>query len=336
VTLNVGVIGTGVIGQDHIRRLTHVVSGTRVVAVSDVDTGRAQAVADKLSDVVAAHATGQDLIDDPQVDAVVVTSWGPTHEEYVLACIAAGKQVFCEKPLATTREACERILEAEVAAGRRLVSVGFMRRYDTQYREMKDVVARGDIGAPLMMHAAHRNPSVPDHYTSDMIINDTVVHEIDIARWVFDDEIVAVTVLTPRRSAKAREGFNDPLFVLLEMAGGVVVDVEAAVTIAYGYDVRSEIVCESGTVELSESPGPIVKRAGQHAGRVPSDWGERFADAFDIEFQAWADAVGADTATGPSSWDGYAATVACDAGLEALRTERRVPIVMRDRPDLYV
>ena len=335
MTLNIGVIGTGVIGQSHIRRLSHVVSGTRVVAVSDVDTGRAQAVADKLSDIPTVHETGQELIDDPRVDAVVVTSWGPTHEEYVLGGIAAGKQVFCEKPLATTRQACERILDAEVAAGRRLVSVGFMRRYDTQYREMKDVMGRGDIGAPLMMHAAHRNPSVPDHYTSDMIINDTVVHEIDIARWMFDDEIVAVTVLTPRRSAKAREGFNDPLLVLLEMSGGVLVDVEAAVTIAYGYDVRGEIVCESGTVELSESPGPIVKRAGQYTGRVPSDWGERFADAFDIEFQAWADAVGAGTTTGPSSWDGYAATVACDAGLEALRTERRVPIVMRDRPDLY-
>ena len=74
--------------------------------------------------------TGQDLISDPGVDAIIVASWGPTHEEYVLAGIAAGKQVFCEKPLATTREACERILDAEVAAGRRLVMVGFMRRYD--------------------------------------------------------------------------------------------------------------------------------------------------------------------------------------------------------------
>ena len=332
--INVGVIGVGMIGQYHIRRLTHVLSGARVAAVTDVDTGRARTVADDLRDV-RVHTGGHDLIADAGVDAVVVTSWGPTHEEYVLACIAAGKQVFCEKPLATTRQACERILEAEIAAGRRLVSVGFMRRYDTQYRAMKSAVHGGEIGAPLLMHAAHRNPSVPPHFTSDMIINDTVVHEIDIARWVFDDEIVAVTVLTPRRSAKAREGFNDPLLVLLEMAGGVLVDVEAAVTIAYGYDVRGEIVCESGTVELSESPGPIVKRAGQYTGRVPSDWGERFADAFDIEFQAWADAVGADATTGPSSWDGYAATVACEAGLQALRTERRVPIVMRDRPDLY-
>src|SRR5918997_7055956 len=127
------------IGQDHIRRLTSGLSGARVTAVTDVDLDRARSVADGVPGA-GVHDTGQALIDDPGVDAVVVTSWGPTHEEDVLAAIAAGKQVFCEKPLATTREACDRIVDAEVAAGRRLVSVGFMRRYDEQYRAMKAIV----------------------------------------------------------------------------------------------------------------------------------------------------------------------------------------------------
>jgi myo-inositol 2-dehydrogenase/D-chiro-inositol 1-dehydrogenase len=336
VTLNLGVIGTGMIGQDHIRRLSHVLSGVHVAAVTDVDLDRARSVVDGLGGATTLHRSGQELIDDPGVDAFVVTSWGPTHEEYVLAGIAAGKQVFCEKPLATTREACERILDAEVAAGRRLVSVGFMRRYDEQYRAVKAAVTSGEIGAPLLMHAAHRNPSVPGHYTSDMIINDSTVHDIDVARWMFDDEIAAVTVLTPRRSSKAREGFNDPLLVLLEMAGGVLVDVEASVNAGFGYDIRGEVVCEDGTVELSESAGAVVKRAGQHIGRVPADWRERFVRAFDTEFQAWIDAVRAGETTGPSSWDGYAATVACEAGAEALRTRARVPVVLREQPDLYL
>ncbi|WP_433277857.1 Gfo/Idh/MocA family oxidoreductase [Pseudonocardia xinjiangensis] len=334
MTLNVGVIGVGMIGQDHIRRLTHVLSGARVAAVTDVDLARARTVADDLPGAVL-HDSGQELIADPGVDAVVVTSWGPTHEEYVLACIAAGKQVFCEKPLATTEAACTRIVDAEVAAGRRLVMVGFMRRYDPQYRAMKQVVTSGEIGLPLLMHAAHRNPSVPPHYTSDMIINDSTVHDIDVARWMFDDEIAAITVLKPRVSSKAAAGFNDPLLVLLEMASGVVVDVEAMVNAGFGYDIRGEVVCEDGTVELSESAGALVKTAGRVSGRVPANWQERFVRAFDTEFQAWIDAVTAGGTTGPSAWDGYAATVSCETALAALHSGERIPAVLRERPDLY-
>lgn len=333
MTLDVGVIGTGMIGQDHIRRITTVLSGARVTAVTDVDLDRARAVADGPGATV--HETGRALIDDAGVDAVVVTSWGPTHEEYVLAAIAAGKQVFCEKPLATTREACDRIVDAEVAAGRRMVQVGFMRRFDPQYRAMKDVVGSGEIGAPLLMHAAHRNPSVPDFFTSDMTINDSTVHDIDVARWMFDDEIAAVTVLKGRISRKAEAGFNDPLLVLLEMRSGVIVDVEAMVNAGFGYDIRGEVVCEDGTVELSESAGAVVKSAGRYAGRVPENWKERFVGAFDLELQAWVDAVSAGGSTGPSAWDGYAATVACETGLAALRSGRREEIVLRERPDLY-
>ena len=106
-------------------------------------------------------ATGEELIASDGVDAVLVTSWGATHEAYVLAAIAAGKPCFCEKPLATTAEGARRIVDAEVAHGKRLVQVGFMRRYDAGYRMLKQVVD-SDIGPPLMVHAAHRNPTVPD------------------------------------------------------------------------------------------------------------------------------------------------------------------------------
>jgi myo-inositol 2-dehydrogenase / D-chiro-inositol 1-dehydrogenase len=265
----------------------------------------------------------------------VVASWGPTHEEYVLACIEAGKQVFCEKPLATTREACERILDAEVTAGRRLVMVGFMRRYDDGYRAMKEALDTGLIGAPLVFHSAHRNPSVPPSVTTEGIIVDTCVHDIDISRWLLGSEVVAAQLHNPRRTSLAAEQLQDPLILVLEMANGALVDVEVAVNIAYGYDIRGEILGETGTIELAESSKIIVKRQGQYAGRVPVDWRERFLRAYDIEFQEWIDAVVAGHSTGPSSWDGYAATLVTDAGIEALRTGGRATVSMREQPDLY-
>jgi myo-inositol 2-dehydrogenase/D-chiro-inositol 1-dehydrogenase len=335
MTLNVGVIGVGMIGQDHIRRLTHVLSGARVSAVSDVDLERAKSVAEGLPGGVQTHATGRDLIVDDGVDAVIVASWGPTHEEYVLASIEAGKPVFCEKPLATTREACERIVDAEVAAGKRLVMVGFMRRYDAGYRAMKETITSGEIGAPLVFHSAHRNPSVPPSVTSEMVVVDTCVHDIDVSRFLLDAEVAAVRVLGPRRSGRAAAHLQDPMVVLLEMTNGALVDVEASINVAYGYDIRGEVLGESGAVELAESNTVVVKREGRFGGRVPTDWRERFITAYDAELQEWINAATVGSSTGPSSWDGYAATVVCDAGVEALRSGDRVEVTLRDQPDLY-
>ena len=333
MTVHVGVVGVGMIGQDHIRRLTRVLSGVDVVAVSDVDGERARAVADGLRDV-AVHATGEQLVADDRVDAVVVCSWGETHEQYVLAAIAAGKPVFCEKPLATTQDACRRILAAETAAGRRLVQVGYMRRYDADYRALRAVVQGGSIGLPLLMHCTHRNAGVPAHYVAEMMVSDTAVHEIDMVRWMFGEEIVAAQVLTPRRSRNGGE-LRDPLVLLLEMESGILVDVEISVNIRYGYDIRGEVVCESGTATLAEPSAVQVRRAATVVDRVPADWRERFVRAYDVELQEWVDAVAGDGELGPSSWDGYAATAVSDAGLTALRTGERVPVSLGDRPTLY-
>jgi myo-inositol 2-dehydrogenase / D-chiro-inositol 1-dehydrogenase len=335
VTVRVGVIGTGVIGQDHIRRITEVTPGGRVVAVTDVDISRAEQLTAGLPGV-RLHRTGQDLIADSDVDAVLVTSWGATHEEYVLAAIAAGKRVFCEKPLAPTADAAMRIVDAEMAAGQRLVQVGFMRRYDPGYNALKDALDAGQAGAPLLMHCAHRNPSAPPYgFTTDMIISDSAVHEIDLVRWLFDEEIAVTSVLRPRRTSKAGEGLHDPLVVLLEMASGILVDVEVFLNAGYGYDIRAEVVGEAGTLALADTGEVTVTQQGRRGSRVPANWRERFGRAFDAEFTDWLRAVAAGTTTGPGSWDGYAAALVTDHCLQAQSTGSRVAVAMPERPEFY-
>src|SRR5512133_1765937 len=267
MTLRIGVVGTGMMGRFHVERLASSVLDAEVAAVSDVFVEGAKQVAEQVG--ARAYSDGHELIADDQVQAVLIASPGPTHEEFTLACLAADKPVLCEKPLAPTIDACLRVLEAEAAMPRRLVQVGFMRRYDGGFRALKQRLDDGQVGPALLLHCRHRNAVPPPGLTSDMLITDSVVHDIDVTRWLLGQEVVAATVFTPRRSSMAPDGLQDPQLVLLETADGVLVDVESFVSCQFGYDIRYELVGETGTLSLGEEPGVQVRQQGRHAGLIP-------------------------------------------------------------------
>lgn len=333
--LKLGVIGTGAIGRDHIRRCSRTLLNSQVVAVTDINLQQVADVVAELGLTAEVYPDGHALINAPEVDAVLVTSWGPSHEEFVLAAIKAGKPVFCEKPLAVTAAGCRNIVDAEIAQGRRLVQVGFMRPYDAGYQALKAVIDSGQIGEPLMLHCAHRNPRVGENYKTDMAITDTLIHELDVLRWLLDDDFVSVQVVFPRKTSKALAHLRDPQIVLLETAKGTRIDVEVFVNCQYGYDIQCEVVGETGIAKLPE-PSQVQLRSGAKlSNAILMDWKDRFIAAYDVELQAFIDGVRAGRVGGPSAWDGFAAAVAADACIEAQGSGAIVNVELAPRPHFY-
>lgn len=335
MTVRIGVIGTGAIGRDHARRINHVLGGAKIVALSDVNKASAEAVRQDIAPDAKVYDTGEELIASSDVDAVLVTSWGATHEQYVLAAIAAGKPCFCEKPLATTADGAKRIVDAEVSRGKRLVQVGFMRRYDAGYVALKQAVD-SKIGAPIMVHAAHRNPTVPEQYVTPMAIHDTLIHEIDVFRWLLNDDYVSARVLFPRSSARSHAKLKDPQIVILETAKGTIINVEVFVNCHYGYDIQCEVVGEDGVARLPEPMAIQMRLGAKLQNEILTDWKDRFIASYDVELQDFIHAAAKGTASGPTSWDGYVAAITSDACVTAQDSEGdAVAINLPTRPSLY-
>jgi myo-inositol 2-dehydrogenase/D-chiro-inositol 1-dehydrogenase len=329
VDLRIGIIGAGVMGADHAKTIAGQVARAHVAAICDADLARAQAAASAIAGARVADDPLA-LIRDPGIDAVVVASPDETHATYTLACIDAGKPVLCEKPLAPNLADCLRVVEAERAAGRRLVQVGFMRRFDPAYQDMKDRFAAGDLGEALMLHCAHRNATAPGFFKSLMAITNSAVHEFDIVRWLLDAEIVKIQVMKGR-STRATD-VADPLLIVMRTDRDQLVDVEVFIRAAYGYDIRTELVCEKGTLTMAPPVRAELRAEGRHAFPFAADWRPRFADAYRRQMQAWVDSIASGRPAGAGAWDGLVATAIADAGCAALETGRPQAVKLPDRP----
>jgi myo-inositol 2-dehydrogenase/D-chiro-inositol 1-dehydrogenase len=336
MTLRFGVVGTGAIGREHINRITNKLSGGKIVAVTDVNQESAKKTVEDYKLDAVVYPDDKALIADENVDVVLVTSWGPAHEATVVAAVEAGKYVFCEKPLATTAAGCMRIVEAEMKQGKKLVQVGFMRRYDSGYVQLKQAIDNNEIGAPLMIHAAHRNPVVGESYVTDMAVTDTLIHEIDALHWLVNDDYKSVQVVFPRKTKYAHDKLQDPQIFTIETNGGIVMNVEVFVNCKYGYDIQCEVVGEEGIAKLPEFSSIVMRKEEKLSSSILNDWKYRFMDAYNVEIQDFIDSINkTGEPQGPTSWDGYIAAVTADACVKAQQTGEKEAITLQEKPAFY-
>lgn len=289
--VRIGVIGVGVMGADHARQLNTAVPGARVAAVADADPSRARAVA---ADVGAAAADDPSaLIAGADVDAVVVASSDPTHAGLVRACVAAGKPVLCEKPLAPSLAETAELVRDLGADGAALVSIGFMRRFDPGYAGLRDAIRSGRRGAPLVVHCVSRGVSSGPGATSEYSITGASIHDLDIVPWLVGSPVSEAAWFAPRQSREA-DGLQDPQLLLLRTEDGVLATVETYLNARYGYDIRCEVVCESAAVSLAEPRRVLLDADLARAGDYWPDWRGRFADAYRLELTTWVRAISSD------------------------------------------
>lgn len=333
MTIRIAVIGAGLMGADHAKIVAEDMPGTTLQVVCDMDAARAKGVADACG--------AADVASDPQaviargdVDAVIVASPDFTHAPLSLACIAAGKPVLCEKPLSQKSAECMQVMQAEQAVGRRFVQLGFMRRYDQSYIEMRRALTEGRIGRALMMHNFHRNVATPAaDFTGAMAITNSAPHEFDVVRLVLGTEYASIAAWQPKRS----DALVAPVVMVLETVDGQVVNIEINNNAAYGYDVRAELVGEAGSIAMNHVAYTRLDQGlGQRLG-YDADWRSRYHEAYVRQNRAFLGFVktGEFPEIASSAWDGYAAAVVAETGVRALAEGRSVPVEMMKKPEFY-
>ncbi|WP_019181091.1 Gfo/Idh/MocA family protein [Microbacterium yannicii] len=333
--LRVGVVGAGLMGADHITRITNRIAGAVVSAIVEPDAGRAAAAAE---DAPGAQTFGriEAAIEAGVVDAVLIATPGRFHEPVLVPALEAKLPILCEKPLTPDSASSWEILELEQQLDRPHIQVGFMRRFDAEYQQLRELVASKDAGELMLLRCAHRNPSVPDTYTQEMLINDSVVHEFDVVPWLAGSPVASVEVKFPRRNSLSPAQLQEPILVLMKLENGVLVDVEMNVSVQFGYQVATEAVFESGLARIGQPSGLQTWGDGRFSIADHTSFVTRFARAYDEQIQRWVNAVRSGALVdGPNSWDGYRVALACEAGVKALNQGGVVPVEAPARPDFY-
>lgn len=323
-TVRVGIVGVGGMGGFHADTLT-ALSDVTVSAVADLHEPNAQAVGDRVGAAVIDDPF--DLIAAADIDGLVIASPDETHADFAIAAVRRGLPTLCEKPLATDAANAWRVVDAEIAAGRRLVQLAFMREYDPAHRQVREAMT--DLGEVDYIRAVHRNANRVRR-PLDQIVGQSMVHDIHTLRHLTGAEIVWVRA---SGSGPADDSFRHIVALCgLSSGGHAVLEFDDG---GFAYEVSVEVLTSDGDVLTGAPVRPVRRRSGSVDVRVGSDWFGWFADAYRIQDQAWVESVRAETCTGPSTWDGAAAQAAVDAILASFVSGQTVALATPDRPTLY-
>ena len=320
-------------GADHAKLVAEDLPGACLQVICDPDAARAKSIAETCG--------AADVATDPEatiarsdVDAVIIASPDFTHAPLSLACIKAGKRVLCEKPLSQSSAECLDVMKAEQDAGQKYVMLGFMRRYDQSYVEMRGALENGTLGRALMMHNFHRNVETPAaDFTGAMAITNSAPHEFDVVRHVLGTEFASISAYQSKRS----DALVAPVVMVLETADGQLVTIEINNNAAYGYDVRAELVGEAGSIAMNNVAYTRTDMKLAASTRYDADWRSRYYEAYVRQNRAFLDFVntGVFPQIASDCWDGYCAAVIAETGVKALETGHKQPITLTTQPAFY-
>lgn len=328
--LKVGVIGAGRIGKLHIEHLATRVPGARLVAIADVILPAAEAAAAQFG-VPVATADYYELLKDPAIEAVVICSATDTHARIIQEAAAAGKHIFCEKPIDHDLKKIDQAIAAVERAGVKL-QIGFNRRFDPSFRRVRELVAAGKIGQPHMLRITSRDPAPPPlEYirVSGGLFLDMTIHDFDMARFLTGSEVVEVYaaggVLVDPKIGQA--GDIDTAIVTLYFEDGTIGTIDNSRQAVYGYDQRVEVFGSAGMLAAANSTPDthtLTDAEGVHGPCPLRFFVERYTEAYIAEMRAFVEAVQAGTPTPVDGNDGRAPVVIGLAALKSYREHRPV------------
>jgi myo-inositol 2-dehydrogenase/D-chiro-inositol 1-dehydrogenase len=295
--LKLGVIGTGRIGKVHTATLVQSVPQAEVIAIADVNSDSAKNIARSFG-ITSVFSSYKDIINHPEVEAVIICSPTNTHAKYIIESAQAGKHIFCEKPVDLSLEVIKEAIKEVEKAGVKLM-VGFNRRFDPNFLKIKQLVIEGKIGNPHILKITSRDPSPPPAEYSSVsggMFMDMTIHDFDMARYIVGSEVTEVytkaAVLVDPEIGKA--GDVDTAIITLTFANGAIGVIDNSRKAVYGYDQRIEIF-GSGGMACADNNYPENHRyfsdKGVHGSLPLNFFMERYLEAYANEMKIFCDAV---------------------------------------------